>query len=161
MQMYLQTQAVASGERKMIEVTMTQHYAPLIFSSCCQLIDFATLDYSSVRFSPSTLAAAALYIYAGSTCKVDELTGYTVEDLRPCLRWMSYFAIVLERHHSARSTCSSSDGADGLIIQTHDTPYALLDKVHQLRLRGAYGRRASSIPLTPEPKNLGEGSIVG
>jgi hypothetical protein len=63
-------------------------------------LDFVTLDYSSVRFSPSVLAATTLFLFAESQLDVVRVTGFSIEHLKPCMRWMSYFAIILDQFNA-------------------------------------------------------------
>eukprot|EP00040_Diaphanoeca_grandis_P000211 m.14706 g.14706 ORF g.14706 m.14706 type:complete len:441 (-) comp10256_c0_seq1:246-1568(-) len=92
-EVYLKTAAMI--EKPSTTSKYTQHD---VFCGACKLLDFATLDYESVKFSPSVLAACALFLFDGSSIETFATTGFHVHQLMPCLKWMMLYAFVLEQH---------------------------------------------------------------
>lgn len=125
-QLYLQTDAIARGELDIADLSMSIEYVPCeqwpqrqlsnslvvtrystpVYSGACKLLDFVTLDYTSVGFSPSVLAASALYLYAGTHLNVMELTGYSEAQLKPCVRYMGIFALLLDQYNQTVTSAS-------------------------------------------------------
>eukprot|EP00038_Savillea_parva_P030556 m.78589 g.78589 ORF g.78589 m.78589 type:complete len:449 (-) comp9227_c0_seq2:196-1542(-) len=150
LEVYLQA-CTNAAHPELQDFSMMPRYDMNVFAGVCKLLDFVTLDYSSIKFAPSVLTASALFLYASSYIDVTAVTGYDMKQLEPCIRWMSYFAIMLDHHFSR---CGEGlplyelPAEDGHLIQTHTTPYRLLDKVHQLRLRplATWSERPSTPP---------------
>eukprot|EP00035_Acanthoeca_spectabilis_P021705 m.439778 g.439778 ORF g.439778 m.439778 type:complete len:438 (-) comp18417_c0_seq1:244-1557(-) len=160
LELYLQTDAIARGELDIADLSMSIEYSTPVYSGACKLLDFVTLDYTSVGFSPSVLAASALYLYAGTHLNVLELTGYSEAQLKPCVRYMGIFALLLDQYNQTVTSASGEvevRGKEAHIIQTHATPYALLDKVHAWHLRTArsapvtQSASADAAPTGPPP----------
>ena len=93
-----------------------------------QLLDLCVLDYESVRFSYSLLAASALYLFGGKNIKIDEVTGFSKEQLRPCAEWMHHFGVVVSRKlvNHIREISADVESTDIHNIQTHRNALELL-----------------------------------
>jgi hypothetical protein len=65
------------------------------FKACMSLADAALVDEESLKFRPSAIAAAALHVMHSPKEKaaefVQDLTGYTSQQLQPVLKWMEDF----------------------------------------------------------------------
>lgn len=137
LEVYLQTASLLQKRSTMAELQHREKYLKTIFVGVCQLLDFATLEYGSVRFSPSVLAATALIIYAGSRVDTLKVTGYGLDQLRPCLSWMlTYGDLLQERcvYGTARSM-RNLQVADAHTIQIHANPFELFEAVHRSQSR--------------------------
>lgn len=98
-------------------------YSPQQFCQIAQLLDLTVLDASSVRFSPSVLAASSLFLVAGNTVDVFGVTGMSPEQISACVHWMKpYGTTIMERVGFAKGTAIT--GESGHIIQRHLNPFA-------------------------------------
>lgn len=147
LEMYLQTASSMKLKTSTFsDFTLYPQYFKTLFYGACQLLDFSTLDYNSVKYSPGVLAATALYLFAGSDIDVSAVTGFRLEDIYPCFQWMEVYAIVLDRHNMYsvvdRAFKRHVAPDDVHNIQAHCNPYRLLDQVSALRLSRASADRA-------------------
>jgi hypothetical protein len=76
-----------------------QQYDTMLFARAASIVDKAVMDYHSLKFAPSEIAASAFWrIYSETIDAVpsDELlvtaTGYTLSSLQECLKFLEPFA---------------------------------------------------------------------
>eukprot|EP00041_Stephanoeca_diplocostata_P030989 m.951226 g.951226 ORF g.951226 m.951226 type:complete len:550 (-) comp23865_c0_seq3:1942-3591(-) len=148
LEMYLQTASSMKVKTySFSDFALYPHYFKTLFYGACQLLDFSTLDYNSVKYSPGVLAATALYLFAGSDIDVSGVTGFSLEEIYPCFQWMEVYAIVLDRHNMYsvvdRAFKRHVAPDDVHNIQAHCNPYRLLDQVSALRVVRANAVRKS------------------
>ena len=98
-EVYLQNIALPNLATTTVKAFSKAKYTKADFYRVCQLLDFSSLHYGSVRFPPSVMAAAAMHLAIGGACFTDMTThtGYSTQQLEPCLAWMRPFARVLDQ----------------------------------------------------------------
>ena len=118
------------------------------------------LDYESVRFSYSLLAASALYLFGGKNIKIDEVTGFSKDQLRPCAEWMHHFGVIVSRKlvTCIREIAAYVEPTDLHNIQTHRNALELLvgtcllsyDTIPTLSYQDdAYAHKTAAMELKP------------
>ncbi|CAE1302826.1 CCNE [Acanthosepion pharaonis] len=98
-----------------------------------QLVDICMLDISSLNYSNSVIAASALY-HKSSSNVVLSVSGLTMADLLPCIRWMEPYALTVQEAGPVElkffPTVHIDDSHN---IQTHAVDLELLEKAHTRR----------------------------
>ena len=132
MRMYLQ---IAHGSDLPCDEAFSQPaYSGLPFSRVMQLLDLAVLDVGSLEFSYSILATSALH-HTDSEAVALAVSGYSWQDIAPCVRWMSAFAFALrERSPLQPKSFHGVQPDDAHHLQTHSIDLPLLERA-QDRLR--------------------------
>ncbi|KAH1015773.1 hypothetical protein HUJ04_007108 [Dendroctonus ponderosae] len=83
-------------------------YSGYQFTRASQMIDAFSLDPGFLKFSYSTLAAAAIYFMYGKQVALD-VSGIAWEHLQPCAEYMAAFYLVLRDSSDPRLTSCKSD----------------------------------------------------
>eukprot|EP00116_Pleurobrachia_bachei_P003681 sb/3463943/ len=106
------------------------------------LIDLCTLDANSVQFRPSIIAASALWLILPN--QLQEVTGYTWEDLIAARNWMQPYAKTLKSYPAQQvRSFTGIEERDRHNIQTHfNVGLRLLAEV--------WKAQDEEEPLTPE-----------
>lgn len=150
LELYLQT-ASFTEEPTLGRILGETRYNKAVFYCVCQLLDFATLDYTCVRFSPGVIAATALHLYKLAEIDVPAITGFDLNQLAPCIKWMELYASALEKNDlylagpvALRRSVTASDVHN---IQGHTNRFELFDEVYK-RLEGVV---LLTPPKTPRP----------
>eukprot|EP00050_Salpingoeca_kvevrii_P001481 m.170969 g.170969 ORF g.170969 m.170969 type:complete len:456 (+) comp10382_c4_seq1:245-1612(+) len=123
-----------------------------VFYRATQLLDLASLEYSSSRFSPSVLAAAVLvHMQEARFRDLQHITGFSLAELQPCYDWLEVFSqtLVGKFRRTEFDAASNISPRDAPFIQTHVTTFdvykhachALQEREHQQQL--------SIVGLTP------------
>eukprot|EP00039_Didymoeca_costata_P020091 m.340039 g.340039 ORF g.340039 m.340039 type:complete len:457 (+) comp19091_c0_seq1:148-1518(+) len=138
LEVYLQIMELPAEATTIVEAFSCARYAKEFFYRMCQLLDLCTLEYGSVRFAPSVLAACAIHLGVdGDIFKdVAQYTGYSRVQLEPCLRWMSKFARLLKNgNHYVSQPMLLNGRPVGKVasedihnIQCHNNPFELLEQ---------------------------------
>ena len=113
------------------------------------------------------LAAAAIHLALGGEAFADMTvhTGYSVEQLQPCLKWMRTFSHVLEQDdhyvpqplHVRGRALAKVPIEDAHNIQSHCNPFELLEQVLATTQAAAHAQAAakakqsSTVMLSPPP----------
>ena len=97
LELYLQADALPVVDTTIVEAFSKPKYHKPGFYRVCQLMDLCSLDYASIRFPPSVLAACAIHLAIGGKdfSEMIQHTGYSMAQLQPCLDWMRRFSNVL------------------------------------------------------------------
>lgn len=124
------------------------------FVAVMQLLDLCTLDISSRQFSPSCLAAAAIYhLINRSRESLLLITGLQYADINSCVDWMAPFAQVLLKHGICPiKRLSNVPQSEVHNIQTHDLSLGMLKEAYDLRHSAVKSQTIamdSSVFLTP------------
>ncbi|KAG8233557.1 hypothetical protein J437_LFUL013769 [Ladona fulva] len=146
----------------------------IALARAAQLADFATLDAQSLRFPYSLIAASTLY-HVWSKEVALTVSGHTWDDIKPCVDWMSAFAITLKEAGAMSKLEAQLEGVwarlglgsvgdggnkgsallrtiphlvvdDSHNIQTHLVDLDLLEKAQE-RLNRLMSEQASTPPL--------------
>ncbi|CAG5126039.1 unnamed protein product, partial [Candidula unifasciata] len=107
------------------------------FIQLSRLCDLSLLDYGSMHFRYSIIAATALYHHTGENL-VEEVTGFKWEDIYCCVKWMAPFArAMLEVGQTSVKFFSKVKPEDCHNIQTHNVGLGLLGRAlsHQVVYR--------------------------
>lgn len=108
-------------------------YSSHAFVQIARLVDICMLDVSSLNYSNSVIAASALY-HKSSSNVVLSVSGLTMADLLPCIRWMEPYALTVQEAGPVElkffPTVHIDDSHN---IQTHAVDLELLEKAHTRR----------------------------
>ncbi|XP_066153478.1 G1/S-specific cyclin-E [Euwallacea fornicatus] len=110
--MQIHFQAPSVIRRKLHEDTtrsfLFPQYSGYQFTRASQMLDAFSLDPGFLKFSYSTLAAAAMYFMYGKQVALD-VSGLTWEQLQPCSEYMAAFYLVLRDTPDPRLMSCKSD----------------------------------------------------
>lgn len=113
-------------------------YSGYQFTRASQMIDAFSLDPGFLKFSYSTIAAAAMYFMYGKQVALD-VSGLTWEQLQPCAEYMAAFYLVLRDTPDPRLISCKSDtpqedqGQAQLASIRHNVPNLVKDENHSLQ----------------------------
>ncbi|XP_050302535.1 G1/S-specific cyclin-E1 [Anthonomus grandis grandis] len=113
-------------------------YSGYQFTRASQLLDAFSLDPGFLKFSYSTLAAAAMYFMYGKQVAAD-VSGLTWDQLQPCAEYMAAFYLVLRDTPDPRLISCKSDtpqddkGFPNLESKRHRIPQLVKDENHSLQ----------------------------
>ncbi|KAF7282087.1 cyclin E [Rhynchophorus ferrugineus] len=113
-------------------------YSGYQFTRASQMIDMFSLDPGFLKFSYSTIAAAAIYFMYGKKPAL-EVSGLTWEQLQPCAEYMAVFYLVLRdtpdpKLVSCKTDTSEEDqGQSHLCSARHKVPQLVKDENHSLQ----------------------------
>jgi cyclin E len=171
LEVYLQTGALPNRSTTIVEAFSVPKYGKPDFYRVCQLLDLSSLDYKSLRFLPSVLAACAIHLAIGGENfkEMVKHTGYSMAQLAPCLEWMRAFSRLLEEgdHYVQQPLHVGGRGApkvpldDVHNIQSHCNPFTLFERAagfssrsSVVRIESASGCSSRKAPATPLPRPL-------
>jgi len=156
LELYLQADALPVVNTTIVEAFSKPKYHKPGFYKVCQLMDLCSLDYASIRFPPSVLAACAIHLAIGGNNFTEMInhTGYTMLQLEPCLQWMRAFASVLTdgQHYVAQPrmirgrVMHKVPPEDVHNIQSHCNQFAFFERASE-----ATRRPTASAAMTPPP----------
>lgn len=96
------------------------------FVQASRLLDLCTMDMLSLRYSYSTIAAAAVYHTVGEKVAL-QCSGFTWEEISSCIYWMTPFALALREAGPVEvKTFSQIPLDDSHNIQVHNVDLSLL-----------------------------------
>ncbi|XP_076051182.1 cyclin E isoform X2 [Oratosquilla oratoria] len=137
-------------------------YSGSTFVQIARLLDLCTLDISSLHFTSSQVAAAAL-CYLTNPRVACRVSGYSWEALQECCDWMAAFAVTTQALGQAQVKSFSHVPQDDLHnIQTHSVDLDILSTAQQRlnqmwspssRLSPTASALASQGVLTPPKTN--------
>ncbi|BFZ12964.1 hypothetical protein BsWGS_16003 [Bradybaena similaris] len=107
------------------------------FIQLARLCDLSLMDYGSLHFRYSIIAASALYHHTNEHLVAD-VSGLTWADIYPCVKWMAPFAkAILEVGQSPVKFFKQVPAEDCHNIQAHNVGMALLERAltHQVAFR--------------------------
>ncbi|CAG9767254.1 unnamed protein product [Ceutorhynchus assimilis] len=113
-------------------------YSGYQFTRASQMIDAFSLDPGFLKFSYSTLAAAAMYFMYGKQVAL-EVSGFAWEQLQPCAEYMAAFYLVLRDTPDPRLMSCKSDvpqeehGQPHLASLKYRVPNLIKDENHSLQ----------------------------
>lgn len=146
---------IESGDWSRPNAFIYPQYGGLQYCQAAQLIDLATLDESSLKFTYSHIAAAAVYHTQGRECAL-RVSRLPWEQLAPCVKWLAPFASTLAEEDSqslVRSTVASVESNSGSGLKA-TVPNIVADESHRIQthvvdlnmLEKAQQRLAGEIP---------------
>jgi cyclin E len=112
------------------------HYSGIDYVRAIRIIDLTSVDIQSLKFSYSTLAAAAIFHTKGRTAAI-AVSGFSWEHLGPCVHWMAPFAQVCKQN----DVPDVLPGINGIpdesrhLIQAHCVTLAMLEQVQQIAMK--------------------------
>lgn len=105
------------------------------FVQASRLLDLCTMDMLSLRYSYSTIAAAAVYHTIGERVALD-CSGYTWDEISSCIYWMTPHAMALREAGEVEvKTFSQIPLDDSHNIQVHNVDLGILVR-YELNLTG-------------------------
>ena len=125
---------VESGDWSRPNTFIYPQYGGLQYSQAAQLLDLATLDEGSLKFSYSHLAAAALY-HTKSRESALRASCLTWEQLKPCVRWLTSFANIVAEEGSQlllRSSAPPIECHAGSGLRA-SVPNIVMDESHRIQ----------------------------
>lgn len=124
---------VESGDMSRPIAFIYPQYGGLQYSQAAQLLDLATLDEGSLRFSYSHLAAAAIY-HTKSREAALRTSCISWEKLAPCVRWLTPFAntVIEEGENLLRSAAPTTETNAGSGLRA-SVPNIVLDESHRIQ----------------------------
>ncbi|XP_076622037.1 cyclin E isoform X2 [Colletes latitarsis] len=125
---------IESGDWSRPNAFIYPQYGGLQYSQAAQLIDLATLDEGSLKFSYSHIAAAAIYHTQGRECAL-RVSRIPWEQLAPCVKWITPFAITAAEEGSQfllRSTISPVESHSGSGLRA-TVPNIVMDESHRIQ----------------------------
>nr|XP_015224063.1 PREDICTED: G1/S-specific cyclin-E1 [Lepisosteus oculatus] len=131
-------------------------YPQTTFVQIAELLDLCALDVRCLEFSYGVLAASALFHFS-SVELVQKVSGYQLQDLEPCVKWMVPFAMSIREVGSSELKKFKGIAADDLHnIQTHAALLEWLEKAYAYEAMGLDQNQRSPVPLsvlTPPPSS--------
>ncbi|OXU27807.1 hypothetical protein TSAR_006197 [Trichomalopsis sarcophagae] len=125
---------VESGDWSKPNTFIYPQYGGLQYSQASQLLDLATLDEGSLKFSYSHLAAAAVYHTQGRECAL-RVSRLTWEQLGPCAKWLNAFALTVAEERAQqmlRSAVPLIDSSAGSGLRA-SVPNIVADESHRIQ----------------------------
>ena len=125
---------VESGDCSRPNTFIYPQYGGLQYSQAAQLLDLATLDEGSLKFSYSHLAAAALY-HTKSREAALRASCISWEQLAPCVRWLTSFANIVAEEGSQlllRSAAPPVECHTGSGLRA-TVPNIVMDESHRIQ----------------------------
>lgn len=103
-----------------------KHFSSHTFVQAARLLDLATMDIVSLRYTYSTIAAAAVYHVVGEKVAL-QCSGYAWEDISSCIYWMAPYALTLRELGPVEvKSFSQIPLDDSHNIQTHNVDLPIL-----------------------------------
>ncbi|KAJ8684408.1 hypothetical protein QAD02_020200 [Eretmocerus hayati] len=125
---------VDSGDWSRPNTFIYPQYGGLPYSQTSQLLDLATLDEGSLKFSYSHLAAAALYHTQGRECAL-RVSKLSWEQLAPCVKWLNAFSMTVSEERAQqmlRSAVPLVDSGSGSGLRV-SVPNLVIDESHRIQ----------------------------
>lgn len=83
-------------------------FSPALFSQLCQLVDLATLDINSLKFSYSVIAISAVYLVCSEQLAL-HVSGFNYSFISDCVDWMrDFWNVLLEENPGGRMDATST-----------------------------------------------------
>lgn len=147
------TASSISNTNRQVDPVLTNfqlfRYPQRIFIQMSQLLDSCMMDVQCVRYPYSILAASTIYHFSSSE-KMNRCSGYRLEEIEPCVRWMSLHAEILLKRGLIKQLKSFKRviQSDWHNIQTHENKLDDVLAILKSRTKKPVGQKTAAVPET-------------